>query len=715
MIFQEPMSSLSPVHTIGDQIMEVLRLHLGMSKKVARARTIELLAEVEIPFPDKAVDRYTFEFSGGMRQRAMIAMALACNPRLLIADEPTTALDVTTQAEVLDLIRRLQDRHGSAVIFITHDMGVVAEIADEVLVMYLGKVREQGDVRTIFHAPQDDYTRTLIGSVTRLQRPSELRALRQPVPPRTPPVLKVENLSMSFSGFKAVDDVSFEVRPGETLGIVGESGSGKTTMGRCIVRLLDPTSGAIRYRQPGGEVIDLVTARGAALKQMRREVRMIFQDPFGSLNPRMTVAQIIGEPLLVNGIARGKALEDEVARLMEQVGLDPDWRERYPHAFSGGQRQRIGVARAIALKPKVIVADEATSALDASLRFQVLDLLLSLQDDLNLAYIFISHDIGVIRYLCDRVGVMYRGKLVEVGRDRASRHRPGPRLHQGADLCGAMAGPGPPRHPEQTSLRRGQSMRITGVRTFLMHVGQPAAPTYATDGPAVQAFGAQGRLQGFRNWLFVKVDTDAGITGIGECSGWPRVLQTAVEDLAHVVIGEDPTAIEKLWQKMQVAIMGHGMTGTVGGGAMTGIDMALWDIKGKALGVPVWQLLGGKIRDRVRIYTHANTADVALSAKDRGFSLIKCGGVSDPVRKVATLRDALGSDVDIAIDLHGPPWLTPADAARMARALEPYDLAWIEDPIAPDNLEGYRRIRDAAHVPLAAGRAHGPRSSASAN
>ncbi|MCR8723507.1 ABC transporter ATP-binding protein [Frigidibacter sp. ROC022] len=415
MIFQEPMSSLSPVHTIGDQIIEVLRLHLGLSKTAARARAIELLAEVEIPTPEKAIDRYTFEFSGGMRQRAMIAMSLACDPRLLIADEPTTALDVTTQAEVLDLIKRLQDRHGSAVIFITHDMGVVAEIADDVLVMYRGRVMEQGNVDTIFHHPSDDYTRGLIDSVTRLQRRSDLRAARAPVPADRPPVLEVKNLSMDFEALRAVNDVSFEVRPGETLGIVGESGSGKTTMGRCIVRLLDPTSGEIRYRKPDGEVIDLVTAHGPALKDMRREVRMIFQDPFGSLNPRMTVAQIIGEPLLVNGIARGRELDERVSHLMEQVGLEPAWRERYPHAFSGGQRQRIGVARAVALQPKVIVADEATSALDASLRFQVLDLLLKLQDELGLAYVFISHDIGVIRYLCDRVGVMYRGKLVEVG------------------------------------------------------------------------------------------------------------------------------------------------------------------------------------------------------------------------------------------------------------------------------------------------------------
>jgi peptide/nickel transport system ATP-binding protein len=415
MIFQEPMSSLSPVHTVGDQIVEVLRLHLRLSKREARARTIELLRQVEIPNPEQAIDRYTFEFSGGMRQRAMIAMALSCNPDLLIADEPTTALDVTTQAEILDLIRRLQDQHGMAVMFITHDMGVVAEIADEVLVMYHGKVVERGDVEAIFHAPREDYTRMLIGSVVKLEHKAEIRLNRPPIPPDRPPVIAVEHLSMHFGALKAVDDISFSVRPGETLGIVGESGSGKTTMGRCIVRLYEPTGGAIHYRRADASSIDLVQARGPELKATRRHVRMIFQDPFGSLNPRMTVAQIIGEPLLVNGVARGRALDDAVAHLMEQVGLEPAWRERYPHAFSGGQRQRIGVARAIALRPRVIVADEATSALDVSLRFQVLDLLMRLQDELDLAFIFISHDIGVIRYMCDRVGVMYRGRLVETG------------------------------------------------------------------------------------------------------------------------------------------------------------------------------------------------------------------------------------------------------------------------------------------------------------
>jgi peptide/nickel transport system ATP-binding protein len=419
MIFQEPMSSLSPIHTVGDQIMEVLRLHLGMSKAAARTRTIELLKQVEIPRPERAIDRYTFEFSGGMRQRAMIAMALACNPQLLIADEPTTALDVTTQAEILDLIKRLQAEFGMAVLFITHDMGVVAEIADDVLVMYQGRVMEHGPADRIFHAPEDPYTKMLIGSVLKLEDKAEIRLRRPALPADRPPVIEVEGLRMQFgagsAAFSAVDGVSLQVRAGETLGIVGESGSGKTTMGRCLLRVYDPTGGAIRYRRADGAVVDLAKADKPTLLACRREIRMIFQDPVSSLNPRMTVAQVIGEPLLVNGIARGKDLDERVAGLMRQVGLEPAWRERYPHAFSGGQRQRIGIARAIALNPRVIVADEATSALDVSLRFQVLDLLLKLQDDLDLAIIFISHDIGVIRYMCDRVGVMYRGRLVEIG------------------------------------------------------------------------------------------------------------------------------------------------------------------------------------------------------------------------------------------------------------------------------------------------------------
>ncbi len=415
MIFQEPMSSLSPVHTVGDQITEVLRLHLKMSKAQARAEAIALLRQVEIPNPEKALDRYAFQYSGGMRQRAMIAMALACKPQLLIADEPTTALDVTTQAEILDLISRLQKAHGMAVLFITHDMGVVAQIADDVLVMHHGVAKEYGTVDEIFHNPQDPYTRMLIGSVLKLEQKADIRLARPPLDLAAAPILEVNDLSMHFGEMKALDGVSIKLLPGETLGIVGESGSGKTTMGRSIMRLYDPTGGEMRYRRADGTVVDLAKIEGAELKAARRELRMVFQDPFGSLNPRMTVAQVIGEPLLVNGIAKGKELDERVCALMEQVGLDPAGRERYPHAFSGGQRQRIGIARAITLRPRIIVADEATSALDVSVRFQVLDLLMRLQDELGLAYIFISHDIGVIRYMCDRVGVMYRGKLVEVG------------------------------------------------------------------------------------------------------------------------------------------------------------------------------------------------------------------------------------------------------------------------------------------------------------
>ena len=426
MIFQEPMSSLSPVHTIGNQITEVLKLHLKMSKAEATERAIELIRAVEIPNPERAIERYTFEYSGGMRQRAMITMALACNPAVLIADEPTTALDVTTQAEILDLMRRLRADRGMAVMFITHDMGVVAEIADEVVVMYQGKVVERGPVEQVFHAPVQPYTKMLLGNVLKLEQPSAIRAARAPIAAEAPPLLEVRGLKMHFpirKGFfkkivdhvRAVDDVDIGVRAGETLGIVGESGSGKPTLGRCLLRVYEPTAGQILYRRPDGSVIDVASADPEMLKQCRREMRMIFQDPFASLNPRMTVSQIVGEPLLVNNLASGSALRERVSALLTRVGLNPDWAERYPHAFSGGQRQRIGIARALALNPRVIVADEATSALDVSLRAQMLDLMLQLQDELQLAYVFVSHDISVIRYICDRVAVMYRGKVVEMG------------------------------------------------------------------------------------------------------------------------------------------------------------------------------------------------------------------------------------------------------------------------------------------------------------
>jgi peptide/nickel transport system ATP-binding protein len=430
MIFQEPMSSLSPVHTIGHQIIEAIRLHRRASKVEARERAIEVLEQVRIPHPLQSLDSYPFEFSGGMRQRAMTAMALACEPKLLIADEPTTALDVTTQAEIIELIRELQQRYGMSVMFITHDMGVVAEIAEEVAVMQLGRVVERGPVDAIFHDPQHSYTRRLLASVLKLQR----RAHQ--VPTTIPSgsdlagreaVLRVRELSMHYAArprlfhkarsgaVKAVDGVSFDLYRGEALGIVGESGSGKTTLGRCVLRILQPTGGSVRFQSRTTGEVDLATLPARSLKPYWGEIRMVFQDPFASLNPRMTVFQIIAEPLVNNRIARGRELEDRVATLMRRVGLSPDMLRRYPHAFSGGQRQRIGIARAIALEPQLIVADEATSALDVSLRAQMLDLLLQLREDLGLSYLFISHDISVVRYMCERVAVMYLGKVVELG------------------------------------------------------------------------------------------------------------------------------------------------------------------------------------------------------------------------------------------------------------------------------------------------------------
>ncbi|MDX0586202.1 dipeptide ABC transporter ATP-binding protein [Sinorhizobium medicae] len=428
LIFQEPMSSLSPVHTIGSQIVEAVRLHRRVSKSEARARCVELLRQVEIPQPELMADRYTFEFSGGMRQRAMIAMALACDPQVLIADEPTTALDVTTQAEILELIKRLQDARGMAMLLITHDMGIVAEVADDVAVMRFGKIVEQGPVDDIFHASQHPYTRQLLDATVKLESGAAIRALPASLTPSVEPVLSVRNLTKIYGapsrmfarsggrGLVAVDDASLDLFPGENLGIVGESGSGKTTLGRMILRIVEPTSGTVTYRADATSAPVDVTALGKVdLRRYHQDVRLIFQDPFASLNPRMTVKQIIGDPLVISKGMSGKAVEVRVAELMGKVGLDPLAMERYPHAFSGGQRQRIGIARALALNPRVIVADEATSALDVSIRSQILDLMIDIQKQLHLSFIFISHDISVVRYFCDRVAVMHRGKIVEVG------------------------------------------------------------------------------------------------------------------------------------------------------------------------------------------------------------------------------------------------------------------------------------------------------------
>ncbi|MBV16398.1 MAG: ABC transporter ATP-binding protein [Thalassospira sp.] len=426
MIFQEPMSSLSPVHRIGDQVGEAIRLHERVSKKEARERTLELLRKVEIPRPEKAIDQFPFEFSGGMRQRAMIAMALACNPTVLIADEPTTALDVTIQAEILDLIRSIQKASDMAVLFITHDMGVVAEIADEIAVMRYGKVVETGDVYEIFENPQHPYTQRLLNSVRELDRPSERRLSMRENRPVGKPCLVSEGVHKVFgaskgwfgkevSGLVAVNDAHLELRKGENLGIVGESGSGKTTFGRCLQRVHDVTSGRILYTNEAGQKLDLAPMTENELAQPWRDIRTVFQDPFSSLNPRMTIGQIISEPLIVEGKLSGAQIRERVYELLELVGLPTSAFMRYPHAFSGGQRQRVSIARAIAPNPRIIIADEATSALDVSLRTQILDLLLDLQERLDLSFILISHDIAVIRYFCDRIAVMYRGRIVETG------------------------------------------------------------------------------------------------------------------------------------------------------------------------------------------------------------------------------------------------------------------------------------------------------------
>ena len=425
LIFQEPMSALSPFHTIGNQIGEVLMLHLGLDKRAARARSIELLRQVEIPNPEKMIDRYAFEYSGGMRQRVCIAMALACSPDVLIADEPTTALDVTTQAEILDLIKRLQVSRGMAMLLITHDMGVVAEVADDVAVMNNGEIVEMGPVDQIFHAPKHPYTARLLAATRRLEQKSDRRA-DNPLPETAEPILSIRGLTKTFGGTRtllggrthavlAVDHVDLDLYPGENLGIVGESGSGKTTLGRLILRVTEPSEGSVIYREASGETVDVATLDKAGLRRFHGDVRLIFQDPFASLNPRWTVKQIVGDPLYVKHLASGRALEDKVALLLQLVGLDPTMMDRYPHAFSGGQRQRIGIARALALDPRIIIADEATSALDVSIRSQILDLLLDIQRRLNLSFIFISHDISVVRYFCDRVAVMHKGKVVEVG------------------------------------------------------------------------------------------------------------------------------------------------------------------------------------------------------------------------------------------------------------------------------------------------------------
>ncbi len=412
MIFQEPMTALNPLRTIGDQIGEMFRIHTDLSKAEIAARVQDLLEEVRIPDPRLAAKAYPHELSGGQRQRAMIATALALDPRVLIADEPTTALDVTTQAQILALIRDLQKRKGTGVLFITHDFGVVAEIADRVAVMRRGIIVEQGTVGAVLDRPQHEYTRQLIAAVPPLQAP----------PPRkfeAEPILTINHVSKTFhtGGFlgrgqrvtHAVKDVSLTLPKGATLGIVGESGSGKSTLARCLMRLIDPDAGVIKL-----DGKDLASLTRPEMRAETREIQMVFQDPFASLNPRRKAGELVAQGLIVHGTPRGKALA-RARELFGLVGLDAAGIDRYPHEFSGGQRQRIALARALALEPEVLVADEPVSALDVSVQAQVLKLLASLRERLNLSIVFITHDLRVAAQVCDLVGVMKDGEVVEAG------------------------------------------------------------------------------------------------------------------------------------------------------------------------------------------------------------------------------------------------------------------------------------------------------------
>lgn len=478
MIFQEPMTSLNPVFTVGDQVIEAIRLHQDVTAAEAKARTVDLFREVGIPDPEQRIDYYPHQMSGGQRQRVMIAMALSCNPKLLIADEPTTALDVTIQRQILDMLRDLQDKRGMAVIFITHDLGVIAEIADHVAVMLQGKVVEYGDVLQIFSDPKHSYTKGLLACRPRLDSPyrrlptvADFMEIRQEngqqtilekqlgperqqrlcsdgrgrllhpgtdasiasrvgerladatiVTDGTTPLLEVRDLKVHFpvrkglfqrvvGHVRAVDGVSFQVYRGQTLGLVGESGCGKTTTGRALLRLIEPTAGEVSY-----DGVDLLALQQTALRRLRRRMQIIFQDPYGSLNPRMTVESALIEPMSLHGIGQSRSDRvDRAVALLEEVDLDPVYLRRYPHEFSGGQRQRICIARALTVEPEFIVCDESVSALDVSVQAQVLNLLSDLQERRQLTYIFVSHDLSVVKFMADMMAVMHEGRFVEFG------------------------------------------------------------------------------------------------------------------------------------------------------------------------------------------------------------------------------------------------------------------------------------------------------------
>ncbi|GKV68617.1 ABC transporter permease [Sporosarcina sp. NCCP-2716] len=464
MIFQDPMTSLNPTKKIGRQIAESIVKHMKVSEKEARKETIELLELVGIQNSGERVDQYPHEFSGGMRQRVMIAMALACRPALLIADEPTTALDVTIQAQILALMKSVQQRFGTSIILITHDFGVVAEMCDRVVVMKEGEVVESGTVFDLFGSPQHPYTKRLLKALPRLdekKKEKRISRLREEVDP-TLPLIQVKSLQQHFGSgkkgvTKAVDDISFHIRPGETLGLVGESGSGKSTTGRAILRLTEPTAGEVLYQ---GMAINRFSPK--EMKAMRRHMQMIFQDPYSSLNPRFKVLDIIGQALDIHRLSKNKQeRRKRVEDLLVMVGLEPEHAMRYPHEFSGGQRQRIGIARALAVEPDFIVCDEPLSALDVSIQTQIVKLLEELQHTLGLTYLFIAHDLSMVKHISDRVAVMYAGKIVELAESEELYNNP---LHPYTkSLLSAIPIPDPTL---RTGLRQETGNEPAAERTF---------------------------------------------------------------------------------------------------------------------------------------------------------------------------------------------------------------------------------------------------------